>query len=310
MPDFKFLFWTFYLVCFGWNCKPVSGESTQTDFKIAKPEQVFIIEIYRHGHLDQSLIKTKQDWTLNQKYKVRTDAIDNILRILPYIQVLYYPPNAAWQNMIYAIGEEGVKVVFKDASGDPIKSFSLGGMTNDERGTYAILEGSTKPYVIHVPGFDGSLANRFNMSDNEWRDRMIFNEKKEELKKVKVSYPADPDLGFELDNQDGHWVLFNHSLQKVKTTEAVIKTYLDAYTGVGAEGIENDYRHIPRVLESNPHAIIELYLLDDSVRTIKFYPVLIEGQTAVERFYVYDGKDFFLAQMRILQRIFRSIDSF
>lgn len=296
--------------CFAWYCRPVSRETIETDFAISRPEQINSIEIFHRGVKDQILEKSDGSWILNQKYKIRSDAMDNILRILPDLKVLYYPPKTAWENMERAIREEGVKLVFKDGSGRLIKSFSLGGTTNDERGTYAILEGAAKPYVIHVPGFEGSLANRFNMTEAEWRDRMIFHEKKEELQKLIIRYPAQPSMGFELEKQGELWVLFNSSHIKVNTSPALIQSYLDDYDRVGAESIENEYRYIPQVLASAPHAVIEWHSRDGSVRTIKFYPVMNEGQTGVDRFYVYDGRDFFLAQMRILQKIFRSIDSF
>lgn len=293
-----------------WSCKPASREQIETDFKIERPERIAFIEIYHQGKLEHSLSKTLEGWKLNQKYKVRPDAMDNILRILPDLKVLYYPPAAAWENMVRAIQEEGVRMVFKDASGKKIKSFSIGGTTNDERGTYAILEGASKPYVVHVPGFNGSLVNRFRMSDDEWRDRMIFNEKKEDLVQFRIQYPGEPLSGFELTKKENRWVLNNLNHEVIRANESLLLSYLDGFSGIGAEGIENDYRYIPQVLQSTPHAIITWTTLDGSSRTIKFYPVELDGRTGIERFYVYDGEDFFLAQTRILQKIFRSIDSF
>lgn len=310
MRDQSIFYGLILQVCLIWSCKSNSGAQWETDFKISNPERITAIEIYHRGNLSQTLSKTKQEWIVNQKYIVRQDAIDNILRILPDLKVMYYPPKASWENMVKVIHEQGVKLEFKNASGQRMKAFSLGGTTNDERGTYAMIDGSAQPYVIHVPGFDGSLANRFIMEENEWRDRMMFKEKKEDLIRVKVNYRDQPGAGFELENKEGNWKLYTISNTPVPANESLIHTYLDAFQGIGAEGIENDYRYIPQVLESTPHAVFEFYGLNGTTRIVKFYPVLIEGQAAVERFYVYDGTDFYLAQMRILQKIFRSIDSF
>jgi len=309
MPEISKFYWFGFLICLTWACKPGPGEM-ETDFKITSPEQIASIEIYRQGNLEQTLSKTKQGWSINQKYSVRPDAMDNILRILPDLRVMYHPPAAAWENMVRAINDQGVTLVFNGTSGQKIKSFSLGGTTNDERGTYALMEGATKPYVIHVPGFDGSLASRFIMGENEWRDRMIFKETKEDLIRIKVRYPEQPGSGFELEKVEGKWRLFSLSRDPVYADESMIHTYLDAYSGIGAEGIENDFKSIPEVLQMIPHAVIEIQKPDSAMRIIKFYPIRLEGQASVERFYVYDGKDFFLAQMRILQKLFRSIDSF
>lgn len=308
MPEYKF-YWLIVVILMV-SCKQPSKEERESDFKIDQPEKISSIEIYIRGELDQTLKKNGSDWVLNQKYKVRPDAIENILRILPSIQVLFYPPASAWGNMMNAIRDEGVRVVFKDKSDKSIKSYSLGGMTNDERGTYAILEGSSKPYVIHVPGFQGSLASRFNLSDNDWRDRMIFKENKADLQKVSIHYPDEPKMGFVLNKTDGQWSLSDHNNHEIKTSPSVIESYLDGFKSVGVEAIVNDYRYIPQVLESKPHAILELQMVNDSTRRVLFFPVIVEDQAQVDRFYVYDGNDFFLAQLRILQRIFRSINSF
>ncbi|MDZ4709773.1 MAG: DUF4340 domain-containing protein [Saprospiraceae bacterium] len=310
MPEISNFYWYGILICLTWGCKPGQGDQMETDFKLSNPERIAAIEIYHQGILEQTLSKTKQGWIVNQKYAVRPDAIDNILRILPDLRVMYFPPSAAWENMVRAIKEQGVTLVFKGPSGQKIKSFSLGGTTNDERGTYAMMEGSTKPYVIHVPGFDGSLANRFIMEENDWRDRMIFKEIKEDLIKIKVNYPEQPGAGFELEKVEGKWRLFSLSRKPVTADESLIHTYLDGFSGIGAEGIENDFKSIPQVLEMTPHAVIEIQKPGRTARIIKFYPIRLDGQDRVERFYVYDGKDFFLAQMRILQKLFRSIDSF
>jgi hypothetical protein len=39
-----------------------------------------------------------------------------------------------------------------------------------------MIDGSSKPYVIHLPGFEGSLSSRFILNENEWRDKMIVEE--------------------------------------------------------------------------------------------------------------------------------------
>ena len=139
---------------------------------------------------------------------------------------------------------------------------------------------------------------------------MLFRHRPEALTRLKISYPDHPDQGFEILKREGRFELYDYRNRLIHTNESVMRNYLDVLSGIGVEGIENDFAGIQDVLASRPHAILELKLQPDSSRTLKFFPVIIEGQQEVERFFVYDGQDFFLAQTCILQKIFRSSGAF
>lgn len=296
-----------WILC--WACRP-DNTRRETDFRITDTAAVRTIEIYAQDGIKQILERKPDGWWLNGKFLVRPDAIVNIFRILPGVQVMFYPPDAAIGQMMQTIREHGVKLVFQDKRGDLIKSYRIGGMTNDERGTYAMLEGAERPYVVHVPGFEGSLANRFIMADEDWRDRMLFRHRPETLTGLKISYPDHPDQGFEILKREGRFEMYDYRNRLINTSESEIRNFLDVLPGIGVEGIENDFAGIQDVLASRPHAILELKFQPESSRTLKFFPVIIEGQEEVERLFVYDGQDFFLAQTRILQKIFRSSGAF
>lgn len=308
MPANPFLLGLFTLILC-WGCRPDHARR-ESDFRITDTAAIRSIEIYAQDGVKQTLERKQDGWWLNGKFLVRPDAIANIFRILPGVQVMFYPPDAAIAQMMQAIRNQGVKLVFLNRGGELIKSYRIGGMTNDERGTYAMLEGAERPYVVHVPGFEGSLANRFIMSDEDWRDRMLFRHRMEDLTGLKMLYPDHPDQGFEILKKEGRFELYGYNNRLIHTSDPVIRNYLDDLRGIGVESIENDFSGIREVLASRPHAILELKFRPDSSRTLKFFPIIIEGQPEVERLFVYDGQDFFLAQTRILQKIFRSSGTF
>jgi hypothetical protein len=59
----------------------------------------------------------------------------------------------------------------------------VGGITADEKGTIMLMEGSEKPYVVHIPSFVGQVRVRYLLGDDNWRDRAIFSEKPEKIRK-------------------------------------------------------------------------------------------------------------------------------
>ena len=66
-------------------------------------------------------------------------------------------------SVIKTLASEGVKVELYTQNKKLYKTFYIGGETADFLGTYMIMEGAKKAYVIHIPGFNGFLTPRFNI---------------------------------------------------------------------------------------------------------------------------------------------------
>ncbi len=304
LHKFNLLWWLCILTMV--QCKPDTAR-IETNFRISNPNQIDRIEIFEKNTIKQSLYRIGSAWYLNDSTSVRPDAMENIIRILPSIKVMFYPPRAAWENMVTAINQEGVTVVFKDKKNQVIKTWHIGGLTNDERGTYAMIDGSTQPYVVHVPGFEGSLASRFNMTDEDWRDRMMFKVTPNEILAIAIEYPQDPSENFALwyDQTSGTYLLSNPVGKPIAVTKGQALNYLEVFQHIGAESIANNFQHKAIVLSSIPHAIIHIEITGKPKRIVKFYTMQSVGEPGMDRMFVYDGRDFFLAQLRILQKLFR-----
>lgn len=285
--------------------------SKEIRFDVVNTESIGKIELTSKDLGAQSLIRKRDTWWLSDSVLVRPDAIENILKILPSVRVKYYPPKAAWEYMINAIQQEGVHLSLFDLDNHLIKSMYLGGTTNDETGTYAMIDGSSQPYVIHVPGFNGNLATRFKISNADWRDRMIIAENTDDIESLSIDYRDNPEQGFKIaqTNRDQYSVTDIHQLQ-IKFSVPLLKTYLDGYKRVGCEGIENDFKNKSLVLANHSFATMQLKIKGKPMRSIKFYTMESVGEEGRERLFVYDNRDFYLAQLRILQKLFRSIDYF
>lgn len=303
------LFGICFLILNLFSCRqdPVKVEE---NFRIRNVSAINRIEIESKRYGLQKLQVKNSGWYLNDSIKIRKDAIENILRIVPYVKVMNFPPKAAWDQMSLAMRNEGGTIRFINRSGDEIRSWHIGGTTNDERGTYGMVAGSSKPYVIHVPGFDGSIATRFFMENKEWRSRMILDEVKNSISHLKLVYPETPDSGFEIIQGSGGYILFDRKHIKKVASQELIALYLDQISIIGCESIENDFKYKEIVINTTPHAVMEIAINDKPNRKISFFTNTLEGDADKERMFVYDGKDFYLAQIRILQKIFRPIEFF
>jgi hypothetical protein len=223
--------------------------------------------------------------------------------------------------MVKELAAAGIKVEIYDRAGKNIKTYYVGGVTNDERGTVFMMENSEQPYLVHIPGFIGQLRIRYLLGDDEWRDKAIFRENPEDIEKVSVEYPQRKSESFRLDKvgEAQYRVLPYFSTTPVIRSpqrKGAAEAYLVQFESLIAEAFEtqNPLRDSVRALV--PFAIVQLKKKDGTEKKVTFWPVEVEytsdtGRPFVSRYFTdVDGKDFMLTQDRVFGPIFRGYDFF
>lgn len=267
--------------------KKSSSDSWDMQFSIPNTEiieKIFIAD--RMGHAN-TLEKINGVWMVNGKYRARPSAINTVLETLQKQTVAYFSPEAAEKNMVSSLATEGLKVEVYAKGGEKIKAFYIGGVTNDERGTFMILENSNKPYVVHVPGFIGQLRVRFFTDETDWRDRMVFSEKPEDIKSVTVDYPLQKSESFRIDKiqQLDYSVKPFYPTTPVIHSEqrkGVVESYLLLFEKLAAESYENEYSSRDSIVTLVPFAIITVNKSDGTEKKVALWPY--------EQRLAYDGK--------------------
>lgn len=164
-------------------------------------------------------------WMVNDKYKARRDLIDILLTTIKNLEVTMPVPESKLDFILRSIASYGIKTEIYQ-NNRLVKTYYVGGAPENNIGTYMILEGSDVPFVVSIPGFSGFLTVRYNTEINEWRERIIFNYKIEDIYQVKMHYPDQPENSFiavrnsttnyDLLNYDGSPVNFKFDTLKVK----------------------------------------------------------------------------------------------
>ncbi len=164
-------------------------------------------------------------WMVNDKYKARRDLLDVLLTTIKNLEVTMPVPESKLDFVLRSIAAYGIKTEIYQ-NNKLVKTYYVGGAPENNIGTYMILEGSDVPFVVSIPGFSGFLTIRYNTEINEWRERIIFNYKIEDIYQVKMHYPDQPENSFiavrnsatnyDLLNYDGSSVNFKFDTLKVK----------------------------------------------------------------------------------------------
>ncbi len=282
--------------------------------------QIHKIKIhYRLMDPDILLERKQHFWLVNGKYRAREDAISNLLSVIRQIELQFIPNAAARQNMIRDLASTGTKVEIFDKQDKLLKSYFIGGVTPDERGTFIIMEGSQSPSVVTQAAIDGSIRPYFIMPEIEWRDRIIFREDPDKIEELTVEYPDQENLSFSLRRQNGDFHVFpledDLKIQGRIQKPGAVEAYLQKYRLLGAEALQNDPATIESLLPSVPFVKITLDRSDQSTYAVQLYPVKMDAEATIsqriERYHLLDSEgDLFLVQHQLFRNLFLGIDYF
>lgn len=151
------------------------------------------------------LERKSNGWMLNGKYPAMQTPVNNLLHAFLMQEPSYPVPESMHNSVVKLLAADGIKVEVYDANNKSIRTFYVGGQANDGLGTYMLIDGANRPYVVHIPGFNGYLTPRYSTDVADWRDRTVANVPRTEVKEVKVTYNAEPLNSFTLQQQDtGH----------------------------------------------------------------------------------------------------------
>jgi hypothetical protein len=297
-----------------------SHVSWDIDFAVKDPGEIGKIFIADRKGQTATLERRNEGWLYNGQYPARTTAVQSLFEAIEKVNVRYIPPAGTEANMIKSLAAEGIKVEIYDRAGKPLKVYYVGGVTADERGTFMMMEGAERPYVVHLPSFTGQLRVRYMLGDDNWRDRGIFNEKPEEIQSISVEYPQKKSDSFRLEKTaEAKYEVkpFFSTTPENKNLrrKGVAEGYLLQFENCAAEAFETENPFRDSVSALVPFAIVTLKKTDGAEKQVRFWPTKIDydGQARpyVNRYFVeVNQRDFMLVQHRVFGQIFKEYDFF
>ncbi len=313
-----------------WYMTRTESKTTLTtgDWHFEIPEQQKIGHVFfadKRGH-KIDLKKKDGNWILNDKYLANISSVKNLLSTLRRMKLKYRPAEAAKKNIIKGIASTGIKVEVYDLEDKPLKTFYIGDATNDERAVNMIMEGSSNPYVIHIPSFEGNFRTRFFLNPIKWRDKTIFKEDPDGISSVTVEYPKQEENSFVLNQigqrdysvsrlPDSKEPTSKHSLRK-----GMQSVFLDAFTNQIAEAFEKPAKK-DSLMQITPFCKIKLDRKDGSFREMKLYPLIRKvgadksgnplPDPGINRYYaLFENGELYLVQNKLMKKMLWAYDYF
>jgi hypothetical protein len=185
------------------------------------------------------LKKNNTDWMMNDSQYARTDAVDNILRILRNIEPVQPAGSASHNAIIKELSTTGTKVEAFDAQNKLLTSFTIGSSIDNGKNNFILKTGCNKPYLYRDMAFTGDISISFFTTASEWRDRKIWRYKADSIAKIWVCYADFADSNFMIDNTTNDYQMKYLNGTAMAVSKTKVKQYMNLYSSAYCLNYEN-----------------------------------------------------------------------
>ncbi len=245
------------------------------DFAITDTSVVDKIFMVDKENNKVELTRVNGKWKINKKFDARKDAIDVLLETLSNMQVRYPVPKSSHNTIVKQMSNQTTKVEVY-SHGNLLKTYFVGGPTQDHSGTYMLLKGSAVPMVVSIPGFNGYLSSRFFTRAIDWRDNTIFKYNYPQIYSVTCEHPQEPEKSFKITRLGTNRFSIvklsdNSEIEPYDTLAA--KTYLSYFKQIN---FDHFLTQIPKkkkdsILAATPVYIFTVEDINHNKKTIKTF---------------------------------------
>ncbi len=260
----------------------IKGEPAST---ISKKEANFavkdtanITKIFLADKANHSVLLTRRKdgkgWLVNESKPANQDVMNLFLENLTLLKVKAPVAKAQQKTVFKSMAASAVKIEIYGIkyrihlSGSwkffPYETqtnvYYVGGPTPNNHGSYMLMEGAKRPFVVHILGLNGYVSPLFTPLAYKWRSHTIFHTRFQDIASIKVEFPKQPSESYEVLNRDGEFALKSLQTGEILPAYDTLKMYnlVTAFADVRFEAFRNDLPEKDSILQTTPEHIITL----------------------------------------------------
>jgi len=245
------------LVALGFVLTDTNSTLFSKDTEFAVKDTANIVKIYMVDKNNQSVLfnRTDKGWMLNGNIKAHEKNVTMLLKTIKSLEIKYPVPQKSFNNIVKLLAGSSVKVeIYKNDYYINIggihlfpyiktaRVFYVGAATQDNMGTYMIMEGAERPYVVTIPGFRGFVSARFTTDFKDWQSHAIFHIPYENIAEIKVEKLENPEQSYQIRKlESGYEIMALQSRQIMPDYDTVaLYTFLDSFKNINFEAVIDD----------------------------------------------------------------------
>ncbi len=223
-----------------------------------------------------TLTKEKDKWRLDEKYDANPYVMEGILEVLKRARIQFVPTEAEVESTLPVLAAKGIKIEAYDKNDEKLLGYYIGGVTQNEKGTHFFKEGADKTFVMELPYGETNIRQRFEIRYDDWKTRLIFADRIEEIKSVKVDYPKAPTHGYVIERKEDEFTIRPSVLDQPKNAgelkPSVFEKYLVTFKGVNYAEFINEAVVKDSVLATPPFMTTELVNVHNDTARLALWP--------------------------------------
>ncbi len=230
-----------------------------SDFAVADTlsiDKIFMAD--REGHSVTLTRQSPTEWNVNNKFQAKPSGISTLLYTISAIEVRSPVGKNLYNSTMKLMASKSTKVEIYQ-HGDLVKTYYVGHPTMDNLGTFMYLQGSTVPFIVHIPGFNGFLSTRYFAEEQNWRDRGLLHTEPQLITQILVKNPVNPDSTLEIRKiKEGEYSVGNGKQLLAAFDKRKLNAYINGASNIFYEKLDNEMTGEQRdsILKAGPFSIL------------------------------------------------------
>ncbi len=134
-------------------------------------------------------------WKVNNRFPADRKLVKVLFATLLQVVPKRNASESLRDSISKSLQSEGIKVSLFE--GQDLKKEFFAGANADRSQTY-FQQSDAVPYLVAIPGYRVDASQVFQLDENSWRDKRVFNFNWRNLKNISVNYPGDSKRDFKI----------------------------------------------------------------------------------------------------------------
>lgn len=255
------------------NDKPGTITGSEKNFAITDTVNISKIRYVHHGEV-MELTRQNSLWVVNKKYPAKIQLVNATLKFLQQFNIISAVPKESLPKAIEALNEKSLQVTI-EASGKLVTQYRFCEIDTAPSKAWIIMEGSSKPYIVNLTGYEIPIFTLFPTNEMMWRDRKIFTTSVDEMMMVGLAYPQQPENSFAISNLNDTLQIKQGDITSRNIKKEAVENYFLGVDRLTADRFANDKSDVKysEIKSSIPFAELVVKSKDNKLETLKIYQV-------------------------------------